>query len=587
MLRAAARRVGIPEGALRSDLPELFGIPSFIPPDPVKHWERVVRRSRRILRSLPLADGARVALVTPASKGDDNAGYTAVLAQALRLRGARPFVVYCDAWLDGCETPSVHFMTPEQFVDVGPRPMCAGCFEQGERVYRAAGLESHALSEFLDPSALATARRFADELPRSEYYRLRYRGMQLGEQVEATINRFYYVHSPHQEDWGERAETMWRVAHRMVRGTVMMADALFAMAERLRPDIFVVHYGSYLARGTAVAAARALGKRCLVWHRGYAVPQTIMLGEGENAFLEVAGRAHGPWEELRLDATRSRRVDELLGDRVTGTYRVMNPGAIEEESTIVSQLQLDPHRPVVALYTNVGYDTKLFYSTPVYPDVLTWIFDSIRLFAGRREQLVIRIHPGEVWLQVVDKDQTLKAIRREFPQLPENVRVIPADSKISSYALARLSQAAIVYGSFIGLELAARGMAVIVCGRGPYWQKGFTFDVQSREQYASYLTRLDEISAPAPARMEAARRFAYYFHQMRNVPFAHWNHDYHAALRVRPWWRLFRTLGDLAPGAEANLDALCAQILTGREAHAVRDGAGARPSEMVETVEAL
>ena len=565
--RRIARRIGIRPGAIRSDLPELFGIPSLIPPDLRTHWQRVLRRSDTRDVAGPAGSGPRVALVTPIGKGDDNSGYTAVLAHALRLRGARPFVAYCDAWLDGCEWVTSHDMSPERYVEVGPRPFCEKCSAYSGTLYEGIGIETHPWSRATDAAGVRRALEIADALPRARYFDFEHEGMPLGQQVEATVTRFFYVHRIGQlrDD-----DVMWRVARRIVRGTLMAAEAALSLYRRLGADIAVVHYGAYASRGTALEAARKLGKRAVVWSRGYSVEETLMFGDGDNSFIDIAAEPAREWADRELTPAQRTHVEDVLFGRVAGGWRAENPGAVADRDELVRSLRLDTSRPVVALYTNVGFDTKLFYDTPQYPDVVSWILDSIQLFRGRHEQLVIRVHPAETWLPSIDKQQTLRAIDERFPQLPENVRIIPADSKLSSYTLAEISAAAIVYGSVIGLELAARGLPVIVCGRGPYRGKGFTCDVLSREDYERTLSQLGSIARPDPARTERAMRFAYYFYIQRNIPFAFWNHDIHPGLRARPWWKAFRQLADLRPGRDPHLDAICDQILSGRLALANR-----------------
>ncbi len=562
VLRRIARAVGIPPGAILSDLPEAVGIPSLIQPELHKHWRRVLARSGETLRSLPPVQGPRVAILITLGKGVSNPGYAAALAYALRLRAADPVIVYCDAWLEGCEHPTIAYLTPERFVREGPRPLCEGCSAPGAALYRILGIEVHALSEFLDAAALDGVRRVVAALPTDRYYDFEHRGMPLGQQVDATMARFFYTHV------AERSDRAIPVARRMVHGAVMMAEATIGMAERLGIDVIAPHYGAYVSRGTAALAARTLGRRCVVWSPGY-VDETLLLGDQENAFTELAARTTGPWSDSELSPAQDREVAALLAEIAGGPAAMPDP--VVEGRQLRERLGLDPDRGIVALYTNVGFDTKLFYDTPAYPDVLRWIYDSIEIFGGRSEHLVIRIHPGEVWLSVIDKDQTLKAIAHRFPRLPENVRIIPADDPTSSYALGRAAKASLVYGSLIGLELAARGHAVVVAGRGVYWRKGFTTDVASRAEYEAVAARLDEIARPSDERRKRARRFAHYFYVERQVPFEQWNHDHRPDTRLPKWWHAFRSLDDLRPGRDPNLDAICRQLMGGPEAITQRE----------------
>ncbi|MBI3522167.1 MAG: hypothetical protein HY071_03585 [Chloroflexi bacterium] len=563
-LRAAARTIGIPAGALRSDLPELLGVPSTITPDLNAHWRRVLARSRATLAVLPPPTGPKIAVVTQMSKGYTNAGYSAVMAYALRLRGADPFIVFCDSWLDGCEFVSGKVMDTETFAALGPRPLCAACNGLARRLYATLGLPTYQLSSLAEPGGLRHAIDSANALPRDRYYDFAYKDLELGPLVEASVTRFFLTNQP------PTSELDWAIAKRMLRGGVMAAEAALGLERTLQPDLYLLHWGTYVARGTVRLAALAAGKRCVVWSRGYGLEEVLMFGEGENALVSMSNETNGHWEDLRLTSEQDAQLEELLADRSNRNVDVqyIDPsGANNAPHLDLACLRLDPDRPIVTAYTNIGFETKAWYDTPLYPDGDSWILDTIRLFAGRPEQLVIRVHPNEAWLPGTNSRQTIDLVARDFPELPENVRIVPPESKLSSYELARVSAAVLLYGSLIGLELAAAGKPVIAAGRAAYWQKGFTYDVHTRADYESFVSKLGEIAKPDADRSRRARAFAYYFYFLRNVPFAQWNHDVHPGLWLKPWWKVFRSLDDLLPGRDPNLDAICDHILSGTVAH--------------------
>ena len=56
------------------------------------------------------------------------------------------------------------------------------------------------------------------------------------------------------------------------------------------------------------------------------------------------------------------------------------------------------------------------------------------------------------------------------------MRVIPAESDVSTYTLSEIVDAGIVYTTKVGLEFACRGIPMIVVGEPFYRGKGFTWD---------------------------------------------------------------------------------------------------------------
>ena len=172
--------------------------------------------------------------------------------------------------------------------------------------------------------------------------------------------------------------------------------------------------------------------------------------------------------------------------------------------------------------------------------------------------MVIRVHPSEA-RGIGTKQPIVGEIKTRFPNLPENVKVIPPESYLSSYTLAEMSQVVLVFGTTVGLETAARGIPVIVAADTFFGAKGFTYDPNSPEEYFALLDRAMQLPHNSPQMIECARKFAYHVFFRATVDFP----QVHA--RDPVWSRglrlKFRRLSELAPGHSPDLDAICDGIL--------------------------
>ena len=81
-------------------------------------------------------------------------------------------------------------------------------------------------------------------------------------------------------------------------------------------------------------------------------------------------------------------------------------------------------------------------------------------------------------------------IKKKYITLPKNIFVILPQDTISSYAILNKCENIIIYGSRIGIELAAMGKPVIVCGEGFVRNKNIAKDISSKEQYLTILNSL-------------------------------------------------------------------------------------------------
>jgi hypothetical protein len=213
----------------------------------------------------------------------------------------------------------------------------------------------------------------------------------------------------------------------------------------------------------------------------------------------------------------------------------------------------------VALLTNVMWDAQLHFGINVFPNMLVWVLDTIRYFAGRPEvQLVIRVHPAEVRGAVPSRQPIAEEIRKVFPRLPPNVFVVPPESRVSTYALVEQCSAAIIYGTKTGMEIASVGIPVIVAGEAWIRGKGFSLDAASPEEYYGFLDRLPFTERMRPEEILRARKYAFHFFFRRMIPLPFIEQADKFVFRI--------TLAhpeDLAAGRHPGLDVICEGILKG------------------------
>ena len=184
------------------------------------------------------------------------------------------------------------------------------------------------------------------------------------------------------------------------------------------------------------------------------------------------------WRDVELTATEQARLEQYLRDRELGLHTIDRfwGGARFDD--------VDRARPgrLVTLFSNLTWDSAVIGQGLAFEGIAEWVTATVEFFADRPDdQLVIRVHPAEVKLPGKQTREPLEPIlRRRFPELPPNVRLVPADDPESSYPLMAASDAVLVFTSTTGLEAAVRGRPVIVAGRTHYRERGFTVDVEDR-----------------------------------------------------------------------------------------------------------
>ncbi len=477
-----------------------------------------------------------------------------LLAVALTFRGAQVDVLMCDGALSACMiaeytlAPSV-----ERFARVGPRvDFCDVCKEAGQRLYAGTGINILRLSDFLTDTDRAEARAFAEgaaampipDKPESPIH----------EQALAGALRFFGRASLPTD------QTSRAIYGRYLAAAMESSRASTRLLQANAYDAVIAHHGVYVPQGLLAAEARRHNVRLATWHLAYREGRLIFQ-VGDTYHRAMIDEPASAWN-MPLTTGQDEALDAYLSQRITGAsdwIAFQRADRLSDDAT-VKALGLEPALPIYALFANVAWDARLHYAASAYGDMRDWAIDTVRWFADRPDrQLIIRCHPGEVLSNPRAKDRLDDAIRAAFPVLPPNVRLVEPENDLNSYAIASISRGAMIFNTKMGMELAARGVAVVVAGDAWVRGKGFTRDASSPESYRERLADQATFTPLTPAETELARRYAYHFFFRRCIPVG--------ALGKRGQDGTMILKADAAslalPGRDPGLDVICNGVLNG------------------------
>lgn len=562
-LRPIARRVKGAARASYNDLNRVLGTGKEVEEPLYQQWRRILRRSAGVLNGLAPPTGPRILLAT--ANGLSNAMLTmeSILAMALRLRGAAPTVLLCDKALPACEWNSCGNFTPPPNgfgPALSPRlqlEKCRICTENIEGSHGVLPIERATFREVTQPGDLERVSALVDEIPFERYGECVYRDVHVGEHAFASVMR-----ATLRGTLLDNPETRW-LFRRYLIAAILVVDFSERLFANTRPNAVVAIHGVYVTHGTICEVARKHGIPVVVYGTPYR-KNTIWLSHHDTYHRTLITEPNSMWEDLEWTPRRAEKVEDYLaGKRFGGRdYLAYHAESIDDHQALRKELGLDEHRPVISLFTNVLWDAQLYYRYNAFGNMLEWLYETIRYFARRPDlQLVIRIHPAEARGYMPTNQPLGQDLEREFPSLPENVKVIAAESKLSSYALAELSRAALIYGARMGVEIAALGTPLIVAGETFNRRKGYSYDVETREEYFALLDRIHDLPPNSPEVIERARKYAYHYYFRLMIDFPLFSvESTHAMGGAR---LNFDDLAALAPGKCPALDHICQGLMDG------------------------
>jgi hypothetical protein len=486
--------------------------------------------------------GPRVLIATSTGSNWPCSSLESMLGIALTLRGARVSFLLCDGVLPACQECDHQWLEPAKLIQHGPQTdLCRSCFAPAKAMLESTGLPLLRYSQFIsshsDPS---------DSVMNPE----------LLEHANAGALRYFGRGTLPAEDVGTF------VLQRYANAAQTTADVIDTLIRQESPDVAVFHHGIYVPQGAAGHVLRKAAVRIVNWGFSYR-KSTVLFSHGNSYHHTMADESPEQWTDLNWSSSEQEKIMAYLGSRRTGgnDWISFQPSTEADIGKFVSETCLDRSRPIIGLLTNVIWDAQLHFRKTAFPSMLEWLFTTIQYFINRPDlQLVIRVHPAEVHGSVPSQQLAADEISNRFGKLPDHIKVIGPEEKISTYSLMALCNSALVYGTKTALELACNGLPVVVAGDAWCRGKGFTIDTSSPEEYEQALEALPFARGLTEGQISAARRYAYHFFFRRMIPLRNLKPMKHFG----PYKVRVGKLEELEPGADHGLDLICDGILTGR-----------------------
>ena len=535
-------------------------------PDPEKQnyariWRKLIRRHRRQWRQKAVAGrtGPKVLIATSTGGLRAVTPVESTIAAALHLRECDVHFLLCDEFLPACsQADSKIFDDVGEFVRGAMfERKCPRCFRKGRAIYEALDRPIHRYSELVSEDDLRRAESLATSVSYHAIPEFQLDGLAVGEHALAGALRFFAKGNLDDEPLAEP------VLRRFFQAALLTTFALRTLLHRIRFDCAVFHHGIYVPQGLIGEVARQEQVRVVNWIPAYR-KRCFIFSHGDTYHHTLISEPMDRWESMQWnDATEAELMDYLQSRwRGTRDWISFHRDPQFEVAAIAAEVGIDFSRPCIGMLTNVMWDAQLHYPANAFPNMLEWVWRTISYFAERPDlQLLIRVHPAEITGVIPSRQAIVTEIAKRFPQLPDNVFVIPPESRISTYVAMQHCDSVIIYGTKTGVELTSMGIPVIVAGEAWIRGKGITTDAESVADYLRILDGLPLGKRLAEATIERARKYAYHFFFRRMIPL-----PFMQPTGGRPPNRLaLKNLKELLPGRSPGLDVICAGIIDGSD----------------------
>lgn len=512
----------------------------------------IFRQLRNILTTLergkPSADGKKI-LFFQTRSNPPHLSWAGTLAMALTVRGHQTMFLGCSRELSqACNNANY----PEGLSD----SRCRSCYIYTKRFFELSGIDTKWMSRYVGKDSFRRAEGLINALSPDDYETFTYSDIPLGKIARHSVAHYLRTGSIGNDNLGRD------IYRKFLINSILVADTSNKLLDEYDPDVVMMLCGLFMPEHIMMDIAKARGKRVVVYEIAMLAQDALMFQHERP--IDYDDREN--WEKYKekpLSAEENRVLDEYLYERSQGRMSVVNywPEKEEDERKIRESLGLHPSKQTALLFPNITWDSALFEKDIAFKGMFDWLDQTIDYYITHPEyQLIVRAHPAEVILPGSLRESVISYINGRYPVLPENIILVPPESKISSYTLMDLSQCGLSYASTTAIELGIRGIPTIVTGEVHFRRKGFTVDIDDASTYWQMLDSVMAGNGPLSKEViiDMARKYAYFTFFRTSMPFT----KIHCGAGDQPVFT-YDNVSELLPGKDKSLDIICNGIISG------------------------
>jgi len=288
-----------------------------------------------------------------------------------------------------------------------------------------------------------------------------------------------------------------------------------------RADAILVDDRGYVPLGPLFERAISDGIPAFTWNAGHRDGTLILKRYGlHNRDQHPTSLSPESWSDTLerpfTDADWQSLYRELEGCYASGQWysevgTQFNKTMIPQQK-LRDRLGLRPDRPTVLVFPHIFWDGTFFWGEDVFADYQAFFEETMRVARQCPEiDWVVKVHPANV---VKNRRDGVNARPGEWdilgsPEtLPRHIRVLDADSDISTWSLFQIGDMCVTVRGTVGIEAACLGLTTVTAGTGRYDGLGFTQDVKNPEDFRELLRNAATVPKPEAEAVERARRFA-------------------------------------------------------------------------------
>jgi len=469
----------------------------------------------------------------------------AVIAVSLKLRGQNVRMVLCDGVYTACakrvDMPDVPVKDWEKY--------CKSCIRQNSNLLDKLGIEYTYTSELITEEKSAELKKIAEGTTFENYKELTYNKIEQGSHLESAMMR---------HTRGGSYKGLEEILKEYAFTILVVAETSQNAVNKYNPSRVYMSHGIYADWGPALSVALEekipTTSYICCYLTGHFFFGTV--NNFKETFLSISNNTWQDFIKKEFTEEQMNKLQNFISRRYLSDDSADLKGLLKEykgdKEIFLKKYNLNSEKPVWGIMTHINWDAVSDYFPMIHKSFDDWLYETIKEIYNITDiQWLIKIHPSELNDNPLTGCQ--KFIEKNFPDLPEHIKVIKMDDDISPQDFYGLLDGGVTVMGTGGLELSMQGKPVILAGEAHYSDKGFTYDAKSEEHYKKLLREAKDIRGLNEEMYSLALKYGYIYFILKQIPLIP---NVKEDLQID-----FDKLDLLLPGKNKFMDFICDRIL--------------------------
>ena len=251
--------------------------------------------------------------------------------------------------------------------------------------------------------------------------------------------------------------------HENLSTSIAIYDAIKYHLLQIKPDVFYLFNGRFVAFRPALRAAQDLGIKTFVHERAGVLERYTLIEDTYPHDIEYQkAQIEKYWNDSRTSTEKEKLARQWFKNRKSGKSQSWYSFTkLQKKGNLPDGFDSSIRNIVIYVSSEDEFEAVGGWQNPIYKNQSDAIYRIINSNTDSNIMFYVRIHPN---LKGLNNTQT-----RELAELKGvNLTIIPADSKIDSYELMDACEKVITFGSTVGIESVFWGKPSILAGRSLY-----------------------------------------------------------------------------------------------------------------------